>query len=1044
MKNHKIYKRRIEQFIDRVYGMRYSDPVCLKAAYIYNKKAPIPYETAKTASYKPIKVGTKWGDLWGCAWFKIEGSVPASHDGKEVVALIDIGGEGCVFDNGTPVRGITYAAREAGPHVKRRIPVGNPARKGQKVSFLLEAGANDLFGLLPKHLPLEEPFCLRQAELAVFHRDIWELALDMKVLVDLAASLPENQPRARKIYYGLNEAANRWNGGAGLEGCRKITSQLLGKKANASDMTAWSIGHAHIDLAWLWPVRETRRKAGRSFSTALRLMEEYPEYKFGASQPQLYEWVQEDYPDLFPAVKKAVKKGSWELQGAMWVEPDMNITGGESLVRQCLYGKNYFRKEFGEEIRNLWLPDVFGYTAALPQILLKAGVDLFMTQKISWNERNTFPHHTFLWEGIDGSKILTHFLPTNSYNLENRPAELIAAQERFAESESQDDFLNLYGIGDGGGGPSRLHIEYGRRLQNTEGSPKVKFAFAEEYFRKIRRIPKSTLPAWAGELYLELHRGTLTTQAKMKRNNRQLELALREVEFLSVMAGTWDKKTLDEIWKNTLLNQFHDILPGSSIGWVYKEAHALSEKNLLRLRDLKEKAMAALFKPKAKSTVFILINTQPWERQEVIVLPAAGVPAAGIPAAGSGGYVAFDAEGNELDTCSAGTMIYTRPVVPSMGYTTIRLAKGEARRITAGVICTKSTLKNRYLRIRLAADGTISSIFDKKSRRETLDGAANKMLLWEDLPYTYDAWDISQYYRETKPVPATLETRNVAVETPLLCVIEQVLKVGASVIRQRISLEKDSRLITIENTVDWNESGKLLKVHAETSVFARTATYEIQFGQVERPTHGNTSWDEARFEVAGQRYADISEDGYGFAVVNDSKYGYSTYGNSIELSLLRSPKSPDPTADIGRHEFTFGYLPHADDLARSHVVETAHNLNSPVIVHNSSAVPNPSTESWFAVDGDHVKLETVKQAENGDGTILRLYETGGGTRDVTLHSARLWKNVTETDLLENPAKAPESTSLPAAKAAGREGDKNSGTSIRMRFKPYEIRTLRLS
>ncbi|MBT3275429.1 MAG: alpha-mannosidase 2c1, partial [Spirochaetales bacterium] len=701
MQNQRIYKRRIQQFIDRIYEMRYTDQTPLNASFTYHKDTPIPYKDALKAKYKPIAVGKAWGQIWGCSWFKFEGKIPASLAGKEVMALIDIDGEGCVFVNGAPERGITYKAGSEGPHLKRRVPIANSAKKDQLVSILVEGGANSLFGRNQIDKSFDDAFYLKQAELVVFHRDVWELALDMKVLFELAGTLEENSPRAHKILRGLNDTANSWNDGKGIAECRKITQKLLAVRANASDTTVWSIGHAHIDLGWLWPIRETRRKGGRTFTTALRLMEEYPEYKFGASQPQLYKWVKEDYPSVYEEVKASVKKGKWELQGAMWVEPDMNITGGEALVRQCIYGKAFYKDEFGKDVRNLWLPDVFGYSAALPQILKKSGVDIFMTQKISWNEMNIFPHHTFNWEGIDGTEILTHFLPTNNYNLENTPKQLLESQKRFAQSDVQDDFLNLYGIGDGGGGPSRMHIEYGKRLQNSEGSPKVKFAFAEEFFKKIAKTPASKLPKWAGELYLELHRGTLTTQGRMKKYNRRLELQLRDVEMLAALAGTWDKKGLDQVWEDTLLNQFHDILPGSSITWVYKDAHALSEKNLTVLKAMKEKALDKLFggKVSGKASTFAIMNTLSWGRKPIVALPAPG----------AGAYTAVDSEGNELAAARDGATIYVETETPAIGYTTVELKKGGSSVIKQGVSCTENSLQNSAVRIKLANDGTISS-----------------------------------------------------------------------------------------------------------------------------------------------------------------------------------------------------------------------------------------------------------------------------------------------------------------------------------------------
>ncbi len=1020
MQNKKIYRRRIQQFIERIYGMRYSEPEPLKASFTYHKNTPIPYADALKASYKPVKVGAKWGELWGCSWFKFEGVVPEQFEGKEVLALIDIGGEGCVFVDGTPERGITYKAKKDGPHLKRRVPIGNPAVKGQKVSLLVEGGANGLFGDDDIGNSKVSAFHLRQADLVILNRDIWDLALDMQVLMELAGTLAEDSPRVQKILYGLNEVANAWRDGTGIIECKKITEKLLSIKANASDMTVWSIGHAHIDLGWLWPVRETRRKGGRTFSTALRLMEEYPDYKFGASQPQLFEWVKEDYPDLYQEVKTAVKDGKFELQGAMWVEPDMNVTGGESLVRQCLYGKIFYKEEFGKDVRNLWLPDVFGYSAALPQILKKSGVDIFMTQKISWNEMNTFPHHTFMWEGIDGTEILTHFLPTNNYNLENRPEQLAAAQKRFAQSDVQDGFLNLFGIGDGGGGPSRMHIEYGRRLQNTEGSPKVKFAFAEEFFNQIEKTPVSKLPKWAGELYLELHRGTLTTQGLMKRYNRQLELRLRETELLSAMSGTWDKNTLDEIWKNTLLNQFHDILPGSSITWVYKDAHEMSKKNLELLSGMQEKSLAKLFgeSDNAKAATHVLVNPLSWDRQEIVDLPAPG----------AGDYVALDSKGNTLDTHRSGKSITVSARVPSMGYTTVTLEKAPPAKIRGATTCTENTLQNSLVRIKLAKDGTISSIYDKTAKREAISGAANQLLLWEDLPYSWDAWDVSHYYRETTPVQATLVSRKVIEDTPLRSTIEQRLELGTSTIVQNITLTKDSKLVTVSNVVDWKEDRKLLKVHADTTLLTRSATYEIQYGQIERPTHSNTSWDEARFEVAAQRYADLSESGFGLALINDCKYGYSAYGSSLELSLLRSPKSPDPVADMATHEFIYGYLVHAEPLADSRVLETAHELNAPIIAQGVTAAPKVPEISWFSIDCKNVNIETVKRAEDGKGTVIRMYETMGSSVEAALSAASGWKTVQETDLLEQPT--------------GRPG--GAGNSHKMKFGPYEIKTLRLN
>ncbi len=1021
-----IYRNRIEQFIKRVYAARYSRTTPFAAKFTYDQDRPIPLSELDDRCFTPIRVGEQWGKQWGSAWFVFEGVVPDSFAGAEVVALIDVGGEACVFVDGEPERGLTHKKLEEGPHLKRRVPVSNPARAGESVSILVEAAANGLFGA-----ESDGVFRLMQAELAVFRRDLWQLALDLQVLLDIAESLPEDSPRTQKILYGLNRTANLWRDGRGLAECKAITEELLAVPAHASDMTIYSVGHAHIDLGWLWPVRETKRKGGRTFATALRMMEEYPDYVFGASQPQLYQWIKEEYPRLYAQIKRAVAGGRWECQGAMWVEPDMNITGGESLVRQCLYGKTFYRQEFGKEVRNLWLPDVFGYSAALPQILRKSGVEVFMTQKISWNETNVFPHHTFLWQGIDGTEILTHFLPTNNYNLSNTPSELIESQKRFAHLDSQDAFLNLYGTGDGGGGPSRLHIERALRLQNTEGVPMVKLAFADEFFARIASYDRDSLPRWVGELYLELHRGTLTTQGRMKRYNRLLERELRDVEILGVLAeaesrASYPKKELDDVWKETLLNQFHDILPGSSIARVYEEAYAVSERNLGVLAELRRRSVDALFgtqtgeERRTTPARFVLLNTLSWERSSVVALPLDD---------GAAAVVVRDASGNPLPSARTEKGVLVAVTLPSLGYTTVTVESGEDAETGEEVVRVREAggetmIENELVRVTLAADGCITSILDRGGEREYLSGAANRLLLWEDLPYAWDAWDVSHYYRETEPEQARLVERRVHEATPLRATVYQKLVVGRSTIEQWIRLCTNSMLVEIENLIEWSEEQKLLKVHAQTAVKTTDATYEIQYGTLRRPTHRNTHWDHARFEVAGQRFADLSQPDYGLALLNDCKYGYSVYDNSVELSLLRAPTSPDPTADRGVHEITYAYLPHPDDFPASRVFETAHELNDPVTVASVVSLPNVRERSWFAVAGGPVKIEVVKRAESGSGTVVRLYETRGTDARIELSTELSFSHVYETDLLER-SRTPIGGSGPIALAFG----------------PFEIKTI---
>ena len=869
MQREKIYIERIKRFSERVRIRQYTKLADLKASFIYDKKVPIAYEKAVKAKYISIKKGEKWGDLWGCAWFRFKGKIPAKAKGKEIGAIINVDGEACLWEKGSPMLGLTNKIHWYLGSAKEFIPLYKKAKGGEKVELLLEAGANNLFGAG------DDQYKIKKMEIVSVNSDVIKLSYDLDVLISLFETLPEKTLRRNKIIYGLNEVCNNWDDETGIDDCLNITAELLSKAANASSLTAYSIGHAHLDLAWLWPVRETRRKGGRTFATALKLIEEYPDYKFGASQPQLYQWIKDDYPQLYKKVKKSIADGCWEVQGAMWVEPDMNLTGGESLVRQCLYGKRFYQEEFGIEVKDLWLPDVFGYSAALPQILKKCGINYFMTQKISWNETNNFPHHTFNWEGIDGTRILTHFLPTNNYNLGNTPKELIESENRYAQSDISDEFLNLYGIGDGGGGPSAHHIEMGLRQQDLEGVPKFKFSFAEDFYKKIDKIPKEKLPLWAGELYLELHRGTYTTQALIKKHNRQLEQKLHNIEFLGSLVDDFKQSELDEIWQNTLLNQFHDILPGSSINWVYKDANSMSKKNLDTLDKLEKKLLSKLHGNSVKNTdKFVVYNSQSWKRKEIIQL-----------AASDGQYWVGDGTSSQVMQAKNGVIDY-QIELPPCGYNCVYI-EGVEMNYPQNVIslkASKNSLENKLIKVEFAKDGTIVSMYDKLEKREILAGKANELLLWEDEPNNWGAWDVNHFYRETTPNKAKLIFSKIIHRSNLSATLLQQFKIGNSTIEQKITISEDSKLIRFENFVDWKEEHKMLRVSAQPALFSAEASYEIQYGTLQRATHSNTSWDAAKFEVTAQRFADLSQPDYGFAILNDCKYGHYIKENVMSLN----------------------------------------------------------------------------------------------------------------------------------------------------------------
>ncbi len=1055
---------RIKQFSRRLRRSYYHSAVPMDAEYVYSPE-PIPFADIPNSAFQPIKTGTVWGSQWGSAWFRFTGlpqpgARPAAVNGQplELVACIDLSAEACVFVDGVPWIGLTHRDDHEGMVRKRRVPLRESAQ-GEPVELLVEAAANVLFGeARNQHRePIEHPFVFRQADLVLMDRGVWQLALDVEFLLDLAASLDTASPRARKIISGLNRVCNVWNDGRGWEEAQHIVGALLSAPANHSASQVISVGHAHIDLAWLWPLRETRRKAGRTFATALRMLDEYPDYVFGTSQPQMLQWVQEDYPDLFAQVQKQIAAGRWECQGAMWVEPDINIPSGESLVRQCLYGKKYFSDVFGVDVRNLWLPDVFGYSGALPQILKQAGVDLFMTQKISWNETNRFPYHTFMWEGIDGTQIHAHFLPTNTYNFSNRPNELISSEQRFGQSGTLDRFLNLYGIGDGGGGPSREHIEFARRAENTEGLPRVTMAPAEELFTSVRDIAPEDLPSWRGELYLEMHRGTYTTQGKLKAYNRRLERLLHDVEFLSAV-NQQPVAELEELWKGTLLNQFHDILPGSSITWVYEDAHRLAEQSITRLETIRQKQISTLTgapggevassHPQAvecTSEGFRVFNLLSWRRE--VLVPLSRPDAADVHVVNGTGDVVPTAVHHHAE----GPCIYARVSVPPCGYGQFAIVSGgageavgsapaetavgvpreaPARTPSEGVVVSTSTLENDVLRVTIADDGTIASLFRKDTGVEYLSHGANRFTLWEDIPYTYDAWDISHYYRETTPQAATLVHREVISAGGLCGALALTFTIGDSTIQEVLYLESGSPVVTASCTVDWRETHRHLRVGAETDIQADMAWYEIQFGAVNRTTRHNTSWDQAQFEVPAHRFADLSQPDRGLALMNDCKYGHRVVNGQMELTLLRSPTFPDPQADRGMHTFRFAYFPHRGLSDRGEVVRRAHEMNAPALiapVTGNNASDGAAEHSWFSLSDNSVAIDTVKPAEDGRGVVLRMYEHQGTSVEVTLHGSQQYERAELVDLLENTVE-----SIPRID----EG-------INLTFSPYQIRSVRL-
>ncbi|MCB2201026.1 alpha-mannosidase 2c1 [bacterium] len=1012
---------RFERFMDRLKGHVLGETKPLDVTFGWSKE-PISFEDRESHEFKPIKEGDTWAAAWESAWFHMTGSIPAEWTSREVVAHLDVGGEGLVVaPDGRALQGITNGSIFDPNFSRDLVPLFDACKGGEHVELWVEGASNSLFGVFTEMDPDQKSpkrygqfdAQLAHAELAIFNRPVWELLLDCQTIRGLIKRLPENGVRRARLIALTTRIVNLYNESPekAVE-VREMLAPELYRPAEASNPTALAIGHAHIDTAWLWPLRETIRKCARTFSSQLDLIDRYPGYLFGASQPQHYAFVKEHYPELFERIRKAVADGSWEVQGAMWVEADCNLAGGEALVRQVLHGKNFFRDEFDIEVDNLWLPDVFGYSAALPQILQRAGVPYFLTQKISWNQFNDFPHTTFHWRGIDGSEVLAHFPPENTYNSLLDTEFLIPGMTNFREKDRLPEFMSLFGVGDGGGGPKAESIELGQRMENLEGAPKVRFGNAKEFFARLNEH-RDQLPTWVGELYLELHRGTLTTQAKVKQGNRNLEQELRTTELLHAAGNLADYplEALDQLWKTTLLYQFHDILPGSSITEVYRVTHEAHDQALADLAQLQRTSSPLLETDTAAAT---LLNTSGTRASMTVELPDNWAGHDVVD--GSGASVALQQEDE--------TTLARVELAP---WSLVTLKKGAHTTVAP---CDQSTLllENDLVRYRFNDQGRLVELFDRRSNRSMLkpDGEGNLLTLYQDRPNNWDAWDVDLFYEEAVIEQARLVETIPLPNGPVRQGVMFRFEIGSSTIEQVVTLDEGDTMLRFETTVDWQESHHMLRVSFPTSIQASEATFDIQYGHVKRPTHRNTSWDLARFEVAGQWYADLSERDVGLALLNDCKYGYKVFGGTLDLNLLRSPSYPDPDADRGQHRFTYALLPHEGDLVGSDVFERAAQLNGHLKVIEGMRA-RADRFPW-QLEGEGITLEVVKRAEKERAWVLRLAETRGrhSTGILTLDlPAKQWAAV---DLMEwnlvsdkHPLEGP----------------------ISLELSPFEIRTLKV-
>ncbi len=1010
-------------------------PVSVEAWHVGGE--PVPLEIALAADYIPFCVGDPWGPQWDTTWFRIRGQVPSSWVERNVVLLVRLSdqgregftAEGLVYCNGEIVRALNANRND--------IEVAEAAHGGDTFEFYIEAAANvaDAYGgvIEKKSTP---SFRLAQAELACVNREAFDFYYDFKVAAELMEVLPLDGQRRGELRYALNESLNRLEitDPCTIPAAQKALAGVLAKKNGDTAHRISAIGHAHIDTAWLWPLRETIRKCARTFSTAVDYMDRYPKYVFGCSQALQYAWMKAYYPHLFERIRERIQRGQWEPIGSMWVEGDCNLASGESLIRQILYGKRFFKEEFGYETKDAWIPDVFGYSAALPQIYRSCGIDCFVTQKISWNQFNRFPHHTFLWKGIDGTGIFSHFPPADTYNGLVTPKELIYNVSNFKEHGQATCSLYLYGFGDGGGGPTIAMLEQAKRMYNLDGLPKLELEKVSDFFQKAKADARD-LPVWVGELYLELHRGTYTTQARNKRSNRKSEFLLRDADFLDALSralvparkesaadperaiydvtGLGESNAnrhahaLERAWKLLLTNQFHDIIPGSSIEWVYEDSARDYHTIDILANSVIQSSLNALngaVDTTEMKVPFQIFNTLNIEREEVIETAPGTLVKAKIPPCG---YRVIDAK-NATSLQSASDTVSVQQV--------------------GGEIL----IENALIRLRLGRDGVIQSIMDKEAGdREVLaeSGGGNLFQLHQDTPNNWDAWDIDVFYKEKVTDLRAVDKIEIVEAHPLRVKVRIERSFGASRIVQDLIVTASSKRIDFTTEVDWNEVHKLLKVAFPVNVQSLRATYEIQFGNVERPTHYNTSWDLARFEVCAQKWADLSEEGYGVALLNDCKYGYDIHGHVMRLSLLRSSRAPDPTADQGHHRFTYALLPHTGGIHQGRVIEEGYQLNVPLRVTPLAVQSGsfPSQRAFFTTDRAGIIIECIKVAEDGTGIVVRLYEAYGSRGPFKLTTTLPVKAASRTDMLENPVEQ-----LAVTNGA-----------MKLDIRPFEIVTLKL-
>ena len=989
---------RLQRFlIERLESAQYrvTAPVSVQSWEVPGE--PVPFADAVKAQFKPFAVGTPWGRPWGTTWFHVTGQTPSdwvltTDDRLELVVdlgfIVGIPGfqaEALVFS----ADGSIVSALEP---LNRAVSIASGP--GEPVEFYLEAASNPdmaqgfTFRESPngdKATALPGPlYVLRDVRIAVLDVPVWQLVQDFRALAGLARELPTASPRFAEVLRAIDHALDLLNPDdlhGSVKAGRAALAGVLSSPATASAHRVHAVGHAHIDSAWLWPIRETRRKVARTFSNVLRLQEQYPEFIFAASSAQQYAWVKQDYPALFERVRLAVAAGRFVPVGGQWIEPDSNLPSGESLARQFVEGKKFFREEFGFEPREVWVPDSFGYSGAFPQIAIAGGADYFLTQKLSWNDTNAFPHHSFLWEGIDGSRIFTHFPPSDTYNSMVSAEELHRAERQFRDKGASTMSLLPFGWGDGGGGPTREMLASAARFADLEGSPRVEISTPQRFFEEASAEYENP-PVWVGELYLEFHRGVATAQIELKRGNRRSESLLRQAEYWSTHAAVtagyaYPHADLERLWREVLLLQFHDILPGTSIRWVHREAEELYARLQAELESLIEAAARAVL---GEGNLSIDLNAGPYELD---------------------GVAAFGAGSSAIS--------------------------GGSVQVSSGA--TEAVIDNGLSRIQIDSAGHIFSFVDLAAGRELVPAGspAGLLQMYRDTPTQWNAWDLDESYRRSGENIVAVES----IET-LADGVRVNRAFGSSTIAITYRLRPGSPALEIAVDLDWHESEKILKLAFPLDIHATRAASEIQYGHLYRDIHTNTSWDAARYETVAHRWLQLGENGYGISLANEATYGYDVTRNviggvpnaTVGISLARAPRYPDPESDRGRHAYRFSLRP-GSGIADA--VREGYRLHVPL--RHLDGVASISLPPLVTVEGDAAVIEAVKIAEDGSGDIVvRLYEAHGSRSAATITSGFDYMNVIETDLLER--EVPQRAIV------------SSGAPVQLELRPFQLVTLR--